>query len=154
MRQELRAGNRSMFSRALSSSMTRVLGAGQQAILYLNRRGAATFVMCRDCGQVETCPRCAVPLTYHDQERALSAITAEGATRFPQCARTVIATNSLFRQRHEKVEDAVRLEFPTARTLRWTEMSQAPKAPRCDPDRFIGPPGGCANRHANDRQRA
>ena len=64
MRQELRAGNRSIFSRALSSGLRHVLAAGQQAILYLNRRGTATFVMCRDCGHVEACRKCATPLTY------------------------------------------------------------------------------------------
>jgi primosomal protein N' (replication factor Y) len=66
LRQELRAGNRSMFSRALHQAMDEALAAGQQAILFLNRRGAATFIMCRDCGHVLTCEHCDVPLTYHE----------------------------------------------------------------------------------------
>ncbi len=68
LRQELRAGNRSMFSRALQKAMDEVLAAGQQAILFLNRRGTATFIMCRDCGHVLTCEYCNVPLTFHEAE--------------------------------------------------------------------------------------
>jgi primosomal protein N' (replication factor Y) len=120
MRQELRAGNRSMFSRALSSAMTRVLAAGQQVILYLNRRGAATFVMCRDCGHVEACPRCAVPLTYHAQEGSL--VCHHCSRRYPVpsiCGSCSSKRIRYFGSGTEKVEDAVRLEFPTARTLRW-----------------------------------
>ena len=63
LRQELRAGNRSIFSRALQEALRRTLDAGEQAILFLNRRGAATFVLCRDCGYVARCPNCDVPLT-------------------------------------------------------------------------------------------
>ncbi len=65
LRQELRAGNRSIFSRALQEALARTLAARQQAILFLNRRGAATFVMCRDCGHVLRCSRCEIPFTYH-----------------------------------------------------------------------------------------
>ena len=68
MRQELRAGNSHIFSRALQGALREVLSAGEQAILFLNRRGAATFVLCRDCGYVVSCPRCDVPLTYHEPE--------------------------------------------------------------------------------------
>ncbi|MCC7352888.1 MAG: primosomal protein N' [Anaerolineae bacterium] len=68
MRQELRAGNSHIFSRALQSALRQVLAAGEQAILFLNRRGAAPFVLCRDCGYVVSCPRCDVPLTYHEPE--------------------------------------------------------------------------------------
>ncbi len=66
LRQELRAGNRSMFSRALQEAIDRVLAAKQQAILFLNRRGSATFIICRDCGHVLNCQHCDVPLTYHE----------------------------------------------------------------------------------------
>jgi primosomal protein N' (replication factor Y) len=120
MRQELRAGNRSMFSRALAAGLRHVLQAGQQAILYLNRRGAATFVMCRDCGHVEACPRCAIPLTFHSEGEAL--VCHHCNRRYP--APTVCAECGGRRIRYfgagtERVEEAVRLEFPTARTLRW-----------------------------------
>ncbi|MCC6972910.1 MAG: primosomal protein N' [Anaerolineae bacterium] len=65
MRAELREGNRSMFSRALRENLQRVLDVGEQAILFLNRRGHSTFILCRDCGYVARCPRCDIPLTYH-----------------------------------------------------------------------------------------
>ncbi len=65
MRKELQAGNRSMFSRALQQGIAKVLAAGEQAILLLNRRGAATFVMCRDCGHVLKCDECDIPLSFH-----------------------------------------------------------------------------------------
>lgn len=66
MRQELKAGNRSIFSRALQDALARVLEADQQAILFLNRRGTATYVFCRDCGKSLRCPRCDTPLTLHN----------------------------------------------------------------------------------------
>src|SRR5690606_32899309 len=58
LRQELRAGNGSVFSRALQTALDEVLARREQAILFLNRRGTATFVICRDCGYVQHCPRC------------------------------------------------------------------------------------------------
>ncbi len=65
MRQELKEGNRSMFSRELQTSLELALERDQQAILFLNRRGSATYVFCRDCGYTLRCPRCDLPLTYH-----------------------------------------------------------------------------------------
>src|SRR5258708_2637223 len=65
MRAELKAGQRGIFSRALSESLSATLERGEQAILFLNRRGTATYVFCRDCGYVVKCPRCDAPLTYH-----------------------------------------------------------------------------------------
>ena len=83
MREELRAGNRSIFSRSLTAAIQDALRGGQQIILFLNRRGSATFVMCRDCGAVLKCPRCDVSLTYHARELAL---------RCHHCNRQVPAT--------------------------------------------------------------
>src|SRR5262249_9986745 len=62
MRQELQHGNRSIFSRPLQEALTNALERREQAILFLNRRGAAAFVMCRDCGHVIACPNCSSPL--------------------------------------------------------------------------------------------
>lgn len=120
MRQELRAGNRSIFSRPLVSSLRHVLAAGQQAILYLNRRGAATFVMCRDCGHIATCPRCRVPLTYHSAGETL--VCHHCNRRYPiplLCPECQSKRIRFFGAGTEHVEEAVKLEFPQARTLRW-----------------------------------
>ena len=65
MRQELREGNRSIFSRALSEGLSDCLDGGNQAILFLNRRGSSSIVQCRDCGHVASCRRCTTSLTYH-----------------------------------------------------------------------------------------
>ncbi len=139
MRQELRAGNRSMFSRALSAALARVLAAGQQAILYLNRRGAASFVMCRDCGHVETCPRCAVPITYHGAGESL--ICHHCSRRYPVpivCGECGSKRIRYFGSGTEKVEEAVRLEFPGARTLRWDrDVTGAKGSHDAILDRFI-----------------
>ncbi len=65
MRQELRDGNRSIFSRALSGALGQCLSDGNQAILFLNRRGSSSIVQCRDCGHVVSCRRCTTSLTWH-----------------------------------------------------------------------------------------
>lgn len=65
MREELRGGNRSLFSTALTTALEETIGLGQQAILFLNRRGFAAFVMCRACGETIECPRCDIALTLH-----------------------------------------------------------------------------------------
>ncbi len=70
MRQELEGGNRGIFSQALTVAVGSALDKGHQVLLFLNRRGFSTFVLCRACGQAIGCPHCAVTLTYHsDQER-------------------------------------------------------------------------------------
>ncbi len=65
MREELRRGNRSIFSDALAEGVTAALDRGEQVLLFLNRRGYHTFVSCRACGQVLECPHCSVSLSYH-----------------------------------------------------------------------------------------
>ena len=71
MRDELKAGVRSIFSRALTDALSETLRHGQQAILFLNRRGSAGTVQCRDCGHVLRCRRCETPLTYHAEGERL-----------------------------------------------------------------------------------
>src|SRR5437879_4200612 len=65
LRLELRSGNRGTLSRELRKALQHAVGGGEQAILYLNRRGFATIVLCRDCGYVATCPACEIPYAYH-----------------------------------------------------------------------------------------
>lgn len=119
MRQELRMGNRSMFSRRLAQGLQRVLAHGEQAILYLNRRGSATFVLCRDCGYVATCAKCASPLTFHGEG---DLVCHQCSRRYPApvvCPECGSKRIRFFGAGTERVEEAVKLEFPTARTLRW-----------------------------------
>ena len=70
MRRELRSGNVSMFSRQLKSSMEKTLSAGEQMILFLNRRGYSTSITCRNCGKTMSCPDCGITLVYHKAENA------------------------------------------------------------------------------------
>jgi primosomal protein N' (replication factor Y) len=120
MRQELRAGNRSIFSRLLHSAISEVLERAEQAILFLNRRGTATFIMCRDCGYIAMCPRCSTPLTYHSPREALichyCGYTTGHITVCPACNSQRIRH---FGQGTELIEAAVREEFPKARAIRW-----------------------------------
>ncbi|HHV44641.1 MAG TPA: primosomal protein N' [Firmicutes bacterium] len=66
MRRELKAKNRSMFSRRLQQELALALQQKEQVILFLNRRGTLGFVLCRECGHVLYCQQCAVALTYHE----------------------------------------------------------------------------------------
>ena len=70
MRYEFQHGNRSIFSRPLHAALAGALERGEQAILFLNRRGAAAFIMCRDCGHVVACPNCSSPLVVHYDNQA------------------------------------------------------------------------------------
>lgn len=122
MRAELKSGNRGIFSRALAESLAETLSRGEQAILFLNRRGTATYVFCRDCGTTLKCPNCDTPLTYH-VERSTSELVCHrcGYTRqMPKkCA---VCGSEQIRQYglgSEKVEADVQAMFPQARTLRW-----------------------------------
>jgi primosomal protein N' (replication factor Y) len=120
LRAELKAGNRSMFSRALQREMTRVLAAREQVILFLNRRGTATFILCRDCGRVFNCRRCDNPMTYHGGGDQLICHHCNRRdrvpTKCPQCASVRIR---YFGIGTEKVEAEIQAMFPKARTLRW-----------------------------------
>lgn len=120
MRQELKAGNRSIFSRALREALQQVLSANQQAILFLNRRGTATYVFCRSCGYSMCCPRCDLPLTLHTDQGGLVCHTCnyrrQVPTKCPQCESPHIRQ---YGSGTEKVEADVREMFPGARVLRW-----------------------------------
>jgi primosomal protein N' (replication factor Y) len=77
---EFEDGNRSMFSRALQSALTDALGREEKAVLLLNRRGFASFLLCRECGFVPTCDSCSTSMTYHDVGQRLACHHC-GATR-------------------------------------------------------------------------
>lgn len=121
MREELKSGNRAIFSRALTEALAETLTRGEQAILFLNRRGTATYVFCRDCGLVLTCPQCDTPLTLHLEERERLLCHHCGYTRqkpgkCPQCGSAQVREYGLG---SEKVEAEVTALFPQARVLRW-----------------------------------
>ena len=120
MRQELRAGNRSVFSRALDAAVSETLARGEQSILFLNRRGSSTFVNCRDCGHVMTCPRCGIPLTYHQPRMML--VCHQCGRREPQppvCPNCGSERIRYFGLGTERLEEMVRERWPDARLVRW-----------------------------------
>jgi len=120
MRTELQRGNRSVFSQVLQDALTEVLQRKQQAILFLNRRGTATYVFCRRCGNALECPQCETALTYHAQTKALMCHTCSYRRklpeRCPECGSTQIRQYGMGTQ---KVEELVLEQFPAARVLRW-----------------------------------
>jgi primosomal protein N' (replication factor Y) len=136
MRAELKSSNRGIFSQELVNSLEQVLSRDQQAILFLNRRGTATYVFCRECGNAVRCPRCDTPLTYHlspstgsslepdhenhDPGDALLCHRCGYRRRLPEkcaaCGSTQIRQYGLG---SEKVEAELGVLFPSARILRW-----------------------------------
>jgi primosomal protein N' (replication factor Y) len=120
LRAELRAGNTSILGAALQRALAETLDAGQQAVLFLNRRGTASCVICRECGFVALCGRCDVPLTYHASERALLCHYCGQRQGPPRtCPHCGGASIRYFGLGTERVEGAVRRLHPRARVLRW-----------------------------------
>ncbi len=131
MRRELRQGNRSIFSLSLKSGLEQVLNEGQQAILFLNRRGSATYVFCRECGYVLRCPNCDNPLTQHLENKNSGKLICHhcGYTRLmpkacPNCGSKQIR---YYGTGTETVEAEVHKLFPKVRTLRWDRTSTRTK---------------------------
>jgi primosomal protein N' (replication factor Y) (superfamily II helicase) len=120
LREELKAGNTSSLSRSLLNAMKETLAEGEQVILFLNRRGTATFIRCRNCGFVFRCPRCSIALTYHSMEKRLICHRCRYSTAVaqtcPQCSRRYLRFLGIGTQR---VEEEVSHFFPEARLLRW-----------------------------------
>lgn len=119
LRQELMEGNRSIFSRALREAMTDALGRGEQAILFVNRRGAGQAVQCRACGHTMHCRRCTTVMTYHADERIVCHLCGESRrspTRCPRCRRNTIRAIGIGT---ERVAEEAAAAFPGARVIRW-----------------------------------
>ncbi|CAH2713313.1 primosomal protein N' [Neobacillus rhizosphaerae] len=119
MREELREGNRSMFSRKLFEMLKDRLEKQQQSVLFLNKRGHSSFVMCRDCGYVMNCPNCDISLTYHRVNEQMKCHYC-GYESFvpkvcPECSSEYIR---YFGTGTQKVEDELGKILPEARIIR------------------------------------
>jgi primosomal protein N' (replication factor Y) len=120
LRDELKAGNRSLFSRSLSQATAKAVASGEQVILFLNRRGAATFIQCRNCGFVLRCKRCEVALTYHFVEDALVCHQCNYRMPVPQiCPRCLSRRIKFLGVGTQKLEREAGYTFPQAKLLRW-----------------------------------
>lgn len=123
LREELKAGNRSILSRRLTELLEERLAKGEQAMLFLNRRGMAGFVSCRACGHVIKCPHCDVSLSQHSGRGTnggrmvchYCGYEEPQSTVCPSCGSKYI---SGFKAGTEKIEMVVRQRFPQARVLR------------------------------------
>jgi len=108
MRAELKAGNRSVLSREMYSTMKETLEAGKQVILFLNRRGYSTFVSCRECGYVLKCPDCGISLTYHRDTDSMVCHYCGRTEKVPQvCPECGSRYIRFFGAGTEKIEDEV-----------------------------------------------
>lgn len=119
MREELRAGNNTVFSRLLYGLMKEELTSGRQIILLQNRRGYSNFVSCRECGNVMKCPECGISLTYHKTDEKL--ICHYCGRAFPVPETCPVCGSSYIRHfgiGTEQVEEAVKNFFPEAVTAR------------------------------------
>lgn len=118
LREELKAGNRSIFSRKLKELMEQRLAAGEQTMLFLNRRGYAGFISCRACGHVMKCPHCDVSLSEHRNGKLVCHYCGYEEMRpklCPSCGSRYLLG---FKAGTEQIEEAVYKEFPGAKVLR------------------------------------
>ena len=119
MREELRDGNRSIFSRKLMDSMNDALDKGRQVILLQNRRGYSNFISCRECGNVMKCPECGISLTYH--KKGESMVCHYCGRKYPvpkTCPSCGSRYIRYFGIGTEQVEEQIRAEFPDRRVER------------------------------------
>lgn len=128
MRQELRDGHRGVFSRALETALRQAFSAGEQAILFINRRGYASFILCRECGHVVKCPSCSVSMTLHQNPYAASGSAAReqlichycGRVSRPPAVCPVCHSRLIgrFGAGTQQIEELFHQVFPEARALR------------------------------------
>ncbi|MFY4833801.1 primosomal protein N' [Staphylococcus argenteus] len=119
MRTELSEGNRSMFSKDLREAIQLRLDRQEQVVLFLNRRGYASFMLCRDCGYVPQCPNCDISLTYHKTTDLLKChycgYQETPPNQCPNCESEHIRQVGTGTQ---KVEELLQQEFEGARIIR------------------------------------
>ncbi len=119
LKQELANGNRSMLSRELYNQIEKNIKNKEQTILFLNRRGHSTFIMCRECGNVLKCKNCDISLTYHKYEKKLKChycgYEEPVPTICPECGSEKI---KFFGTGTQKLEQEIQKQFPNAKTIR------------------------------------
>ena len=118
LREELKAGNRSILSRELRGGIERRLESREQIMLFLNRRGYAGFVSCRSCGHVMKCPHCDVSLSEHNNGRLICHYCGYETKKpqvCPECGSPYIGG---FKAGTQQIEKVVQDTFPGVRTLR------------------------------------
>jgi len=116
---EFTDGNRSMFSARLSEELDRVLERRSKAVLFLNRRGFASFLLCRECGFVPRCPSCSVSLTYHERGDRLvchhCGHTEIAPIMCPRCSSPYLRR---FGAGTQRVEDELKSRWPDLPVVR------------------------------------
>lgn len=119
MREELREGNRSMFSRVLLDKIKDRLGKKEQTVLFLNKRGHSSFIMCRDCGYVINCPNCDISLTYHRFNQQMKCHYCGHEASVPNiCPECESEHIRYFGTGTQKVEEELAKILPEARVIR------------------------------------
>ncbi|MBO4903301.1 MAG: primosomal protein N' [Lachnospiraceae bacterium] len=118
LREELKSGNRSIFSRTLKAQIDDRLTRGEQVMLFLNRRGYAGFVSCRSCGHVMKCPHCDVSLSEHKGHKLVChycGYEQSSVSECPECHSKMIGG---MRAGTQQIEEQIKKIFPQARVLR------------------------------------
>lgn len=119
MREELRNGNRSMFSTDLFEKLQDRIEKKQQTVLFLNKRGHSSFVMCRDCGYVVLCPHCEISLTYHRVQNNMKCHYCGYESAVPKfCPECQSEHIRYFGTGTQKVEEELAKLLPEARVIR------------------------------------
>ncbi len=124
MRHELSSGIGSLFSRKLSEAVAEAVDSKEQVILFLNRRGASTFVQCRKCGFVLRCRRCDISLTYHSVTDTMVCHLCNYRVRAPSaCPRCHDPRIKFLGSGTQKLEEETNRAFAPARVVRWDSDS-------------------------------
>src|SRR4030042_1877027 len=120
MKEELKAGNRSLFCRSLVREMAEASTHNEAGILFLNRGGTATFVQCRKCGFTFYCPHCTTALTYHSATKKMVCHHCNYSIAVPvECPQCLSHDMRFLGIGTQRIEEEIQHLFPNVRTLRW-----------------------------------
>lgn len=120
MRDELRSGNSSVISRKLLASIEQTVNNGDQVILFLNRRGFSTQVLCPECGYRMMCPDCDITLTYHKRDNAAICHYCGRKFKIPEiCPECGNSTLSFIGTGTERLEETIEGLVPNAKVERF-----------------------------------